>query len=67
MKSANEVLTADSFDPGKIGMVMDQLMALPINGGEKINILQAWSRAVGAKVSASQYNKVEASGLDNIT
>lgn len=67
MKSGTEVLSEDSFEPGQIGSVMDQLKALPINGREKVDILQSWARAVGAKVSSSQYNTVEASGFDNLS
>jgi len=66
MKSGTDILSEDSFDPGKIGSVIDQLKALPISGREKVDVLQSWSRAVGAKVSSSQYHTVEASGIDNI-
>lgn len=48
-----------------IGSVIAQLKALPIPGREKVDILQSWSRAVGAQVSGSQYNAVQFSGIDN--
>ena len=62
---STEVIPNQFFDPGRIGDVMAFLGKLPIAGRGKVEILQAWSRAVGAKVSAAQYNTVEASGIDN--
>jgi len=65
MKNVTEVLTADVFDSGKIGAAIQQIIALPLPSNEKTALLQGWSRAVGARVSASQYAKVAASGTDN--
>jgi hypothetical protein len=65
VKNISEVLSDECMDSGKIGQVIAELKALPLAGREKVDLLQAWSRAVGAKVSSSQYSTVEASGIDN--
>jgi hypothetical protein len=64
MKSVTDYLTPDSFDYGKTESVMDQLIALPIPGEEKADMLKTWARAVGVKVNSSQVNKVRVSGTD---
>ena len=64
MKNISEVVDEEDMEPGALGSVMQKLIDLPIGGGEKVNLLQAWAVSVGAKVSGSQYQRVYVSGDD---
>ena len=66
MKSGTDLIPEDLFEPDKIGDVITFLKGFPLAGREKVDILTSWARAVGAKVSGSQYGVVYNSGTDNL-
>jgi len=65
-KSATDIIPEEFMNPENVAEVIAFLQGIPVNGTEKKDILAAWSRAVGVKLSGSQYASVVASGIDNL-
>lgn len=61
MKSATGIVPEELMEPGKVDDVVNFLVAYPLDGAEKQNILVAWSKAVGANLGAGQLRRVRES------
>jgi len=66
MESATGIISEDLMFPSKIAEVMQFLKDAPIKGHRKREIFFAWSRAVGVKLTGSQFNAVYLSGIDMV-
>ncbi len=66
MESATGIISEDLMFPSKIAEVMQCLKDAPIKGHRKREIFFAWSRAVGVKLTGSQFNAVYLSGIDMV-
>ncbi len=66
MESATGIISEDLMYPTKISEVMAFLQAAPIRGARKREIFFGWSRAVGVKLTGSQFNAVYLSGIDMV-
>jgi hypothetical protein len=64
MESATGIVPEELMYPTKTAEVMKFLQDAPIKGHRKREIFFAWSRAVGVKLTGSQYNAVYLSGID---
>jgi hypothetical protein len=64
MASPTGLIPEEWMYPQKVGLVMDWLKSMPVPGHDKRTLLQGWARTVGAKISASQYEVVERTGID---
>jgi len=63
--SPTGILPEPLMRPGKLGDILTAIVALPMTGDDKVELLVGWARAVGAKVSASQRDRVRSSGIDH--
>jgi hypothetical protein len=52
--------------PNKLAEVLQFLKDAPIRGARKREILYGWQKAVGVKLTGSQYNAVYLSGIDMV-
>ncbi len=66
MESATGIIPEELMLPTKLAEVLDFLKAAPIRGARKREILFGWQRAVGVKLTGSQYNAVYLSGIDMV-
>ncbi len=66
MESATGIIPEELMFPTKLAEVMAFLKAAPIRGARKREILFGWQRAVGVKLTGSQYNAVYLSGIDMV-
>jgi len=64
--SPTGILPEPLMRPGKLGEVLAAIVALPMTGDDKVELLVGWARAVGVQVSASQRDRVRASGIDHL-
>lgn len=64
MASPTGVIREELMYPQKKQEVIDFLLAAPLPGRLKRNILQGWAMTVGVAIRAFEYRKVEASGND---
>ncbi len=50
--------------PRKLGEVIDLIQQIPVPGYYKVQLLFNWSRTVGVKLSAQQFEAVRRTGTD---
>ena len=66
MEGATGIIPEEWMFPTKLAEVMQFLKDAPIRGARKREILFGWQRAVGVRLTASQYNAVYLSGIDMV-
>jgi len=65
MKSVTGIIPEEFMSSDRVGDVIAYLKRAPLDAEAKTHLLMAWSRQVGAKISASQRAAVAASGIDH--
>lgn len=64
-KSPTGIIPEELMRPMRRADVMAFLIALPVEGDEKVNLLVGWAKAVGVTVNSSQRATVRDSGVDH--
>lgn len=66
MESPTGIIPEELMFPARLGDVVDFLVAMPVSGHLKEQLLSGWARTVGVKLRGSLFRRVRESGLDRI-